>query len=36
VYEEIGRMKQRYAESDMDKLEALPKQVSDALAQIDI
>jgi V/A-type H+-transporting ATPase subunit A len=36
VYEQISRMKQKFAESDMDKLEALPKQVSDALAEIDI
>jgi V/A-type H+/Na+-transporting ATPase subunit A len=36
VYEQISRMKQKFAESDMDKLEELPQQVSDALAEIDI
>ena len=36
VYEEINRMKQKYAETDIDSLEKLPQKVIDALAEIDI
>jgi V/A-type H+/Na+-transporting ATPase subunit A len=36
VFEEMSRMKQKYAESDMDKLETLPQRVIDSLAEIDI
>jgi V/A-type H+-transporting ATPase subunit A len=33
IYEEIVRMKQRYAESDMEKLEAFPKRIEEALGE---
>jgi V/A-type H+/Na+-transporting ATPase subunit A len=36
VYEEIARMKQRYAEEDIESLEKLPQKVVDALAALDI
>jgi V/A-type H+/Na+-transporting ATPase subunit A len=36
IYEEISRMKQKYAETDIDKLELLPQRIVDALAEMDI
>jgi V/A-type H+/Na+-transporting ATPase subunit A len=36
VYEEISRMKQKYAETDIDQLELLPQKVIDTLADMDI
>ena len=36
VYEEINRMKQKYAETDLEELEKLPQRVIDALAEMEI
>jgi hypothetical protein len=36
IYEEISRMKQKFAETDIDKLEQLPGKVEEALSELDI
>ncbi|HQJ15687.1 MAG TPA: V-type ATP synthase subunit A, partial [Candidatus Omnitrophota bacterium] len=36
VYEELARMKQRYTENDLDKLERLSQKVEEALTEIEL